>query len=1102
MTPKNLAKIGIDPQQLAKDGIAADFGYSVGVGNFRKAIPGSRRLAEGSENTKGAIKKMFGSRHASKIADDFFKTGEYTYKELQREILSGGANSHKAAQVLSRLNVGRGRARAWLTTSIARGADVLPGLDRLDDDGVRALTHALEIGDMSHPLVKELDEFYQTLAESIGTEGGAIKLWRGPNGERYVPHRPTQQAMDAKESGDQAVIDALEPTAKKTQYFQNERGTDRTIMEINEAWRADGHDFDLLEDDARLLLRTYLNEGQKAVMRGAATGEGAVQMGLVRGMDEAVDSKAALDMADKLAEKELKAARRAGKRQKSAWEKARKEARNERATAKVELNKAQTLLSDTEVAAKDAQNKLAVAQDSLRHAQTALEQQKKVVAKAQGARKRAATLQLKRTEEAVTKAQADIDFAQNMFERAEKDLGKHAETLAQAEQAHKTLDEAYQAVLKQREDLDADPLISAATAPDVEELVRTQQIAEKVNEQVLKAEGAENVASNTAGWVRAGVETIGDRLTTQINEIDKLLAAGTPRAPGRKAYAAGEATYLRELRDRVARVRDLSRDTEGRAWSTIDKLEAQALDAEIEAFKTYQKRVGLKKAADASAATKIGTEFDAGVAALRDTEFQDMIIASTRDGFEQLKGSAQGDMQIDSFFENALSKLDAWSNPATRDAAFADLNKVMRYYKKGLNWWKGWAVASPGFVMRNLYSGMFNMYLDDVNPLKARKFFKFYKQTLGMSDEEIMQWGAGKYAPDELGNLIAARDAAAATGSGQTLAEFDTVLGGRVTKNPASLRSNSPIPRWARSKGEDVEAALRGGHAYGIIERGGSLNEAIQRVEKFQFNYTDIGRFDRAAKNVMPFWTFWSRNLSLQAQVFAKRPDKINRSYYNAKRNIEAMDGTDFGTTVPGYIKSSMAGIATPFGYVPGMPDGQAFFTPDVPSARFPAQLTELLSDPVSEIGSSLSPAVKTPMQLFGNKDLFTGREYSNSLMAYGDDGYGRRKASSPLQVPGVDRVLGMLPGAEFRDGNLYMQDNIEAAIMGANPILTRAEGFLPNNDRGRAMLGQKVASFLGLPIRINDEGSIAGAEYGLRKEQEDAYYAAMRKLQFDRAAP
>ena len=309
---------------------------------------------------------------------------------------------------------------------------------------------------------------------------------------------------------------------------------------------------------------------------------------------------------------------------------------------------------------------------------------------------------------------------------------------------------------------------------------------------------------------------------------------------------------------------------------------------------------------------------------------------------------------------------------------------------------------------------------------------------------------------------------------------------------------------------------MRGSHAFDVMLRqmgeegfdniDAAVRVAQDHVEQFHFNYRDISEFDRAAKRVVPFWTFFSRNMALQSMVWAKTPQKLNRSYFNLKRNLELQ--SDEEAVVPGWFEE-LGAIRTPFGEPDG---GKVYFTPDLPSLRFREDVQKISGfdddggfDPL-RLATDTTPFLKVPLEMMQNRELFTGGEFKNRLTDYdGDGNQVLRSAPHLMQLPfikqGADLIFG--DNAEIVDGELVWQDNVESAVEDFFPLLGRSERLVPNSPKfsepDRHL--QSILSFAGVPTRVNTERNIQGELFARQRAQEDEQRRLALQAQLARLA-
>jgi hypothetical protein len=631
-----------------------------------------------------------------------------------------------------------------------------------------------------------------------------------------------------------------------------------------------------------------------------------------------------------------------------------------------------------------------------------------------------------------------------------------------------------------------------STAQKAEEkLYNAQAAITKQREEFVNPKWDDvEAATQTKAWATADATQLEGRISQAIGRIDEWMEE-VKNLPGR-GTTDGVREYADQVRDQMRVLKKLLKENlkDGEPATTLTdvlRLEAQALDADIAALTATRARQKIEKA--------VTPDINGQIKALTDPQFQKMVMDQTRDGFERLAREGAGDAQINSFYAEAISKLD-------EKLDFGDMNVWLNRYMGAQNWWKGQALASPGFLVRNSMGGAFNMYLDNIPVQYAIRFHNYNKKILDEGLEAADTWARKKFGAETANNLNLAATVSAATGDGQAASEAAGRVLGSATKKVNVLSSNHAIPSFFRTKSAHIESGLRGGHAYGVLEQGGDYAEALARVEKFHFNYQNLGKGDEAARLVSPFWTFFSRNMALQMQVYAKQPQKITRSYYNFKRNVEDGMGFDEDTEFTPWSlgRGGMNGTRTGLSIF-GADKGPLSITPDIPSVRYPGQVAGLAdgltSDPVSTIVGQMGPQLKVPYEMLTNKSTFTGNSYKNELEEWDQDTGGIKPRYAPgiMDQPGLRNILNMLPGTEIYDDRLVMQDNTEAALLGSNPYLARAAGISGGTSSNPASGLNAGIGFFGGLGRFNSPSSQDSGRYFENKQVADAAQAVQDEI-------
>ena len=404
-----------------------------------------------------------------------------------------------------------------------------------------------------------------------------------------------------------------------------------------------------------------------------------------------------------------------------------------------------------------------------------------------------------------------------------------------------------------------------------------------------------------------------------------------------------------------------------------------------------------------------------------------------------------------------------------------EIGAFLRQYDRTLNWLKAQMVATPGFVLRNIMGGMFNMWVDDIPLTETIRTARLMQRAYRKGDGDLREGIRilRKDAPDNF-DLEAAEqllDAGAHAGGQAASAVEDTfrldkkfqwvfgtkggdTQGWRVKLNPVD--AGFFMYSGVRHVNTFAEEMLRLGTGIHAMRTGGSLDDAIARIYRLHFNYSNLSDAEsRWMKRLIPFYTWSRNNLPLQVSQMALNPRRYNRLLM-IKRNLEY--GTEEEGVVPDYFMKPF-GIRLPF----SIGGSQVYTVPDLPFQdllRFdPTQ--EGFGDAVGHIISSGSPIFKTPIEYWAGKQMFKGIPYSGRLQQVPEP-WGR--------IPGLMHALSTVGWAEKNArGEWKMLDSRIAMLDNAMPFLGRFRRLAPTEDRYQERISQTFAStFGGLSLRIN----------------------------------
>ena len=378
-------------------------------------------------------------------------------------------------------------------------------------------------------------------------------------------------------------------------------------------------------------------------------------------------------------------------------------------------------------------------------------------------------------------------------------------------------------------------------------------------------------------------------------------------------------------------------------------------------------------------------------------------------------------------------------------------NGFLRTWEKYTRLFKAYVTASPRFHVRNAMSATFMNYSDGVTNAQMARGIAIWK----------------KYAQDGLDSLDDTErrviDAVLASGAGQ----YDTVEIGIGAP---------PLTGWSRKVGRNVEGAVRAGPALATIEAGGSFDEALARVIRLHFNYSDMSSADRVARQVFPFWTFMSRNLPLQFSQMWTKPRSYQR--FNAIiRNIRT-DDEEQGV-VPGYFTEG-GGFR-----LPGLlatAAGAEWARPDLGFSRLDEDV-DRLSDPIRFLADA-NPLIKAAVENFAGKQLYKDIPLDDESFVPVE---GWQKALIPLLLATGQAEQGP-NGVVITPKTEYLLDQL--APQGG--LLNRYAGEGSRNE-GDAL--RNLYSFTGLPAFLSLGGYTreltpekqAGELYRRRIEQREA---------------
>lgn len=368
-----------------------------------------------------------------------------------------------------------------------------------------------------------------------------------------------------------------------------------------------------------------------------------------------------------------------------------------------------------------------------------------------------------------------------------------------------------------------------------------------------------------------------------------------------------------------------------------------------------------------------------------------------------------------------------------RDDAFVRV--MRRWMGPYTDFFKAWALATPGFHVRNSITNGFMLIAAGGNPIHLnegmREFnslrkFMLQNKTFDQYLQTIGDMGRRKRVSDAYKAMVG-------SGVGQSQ-EFLFDTAGKAT--------NNPITRTSRKAGVWIEGHSRFMLAYDGLMQGLDVPAATARVRKFLIDYEDLSRLDSIMRQIIPFWTWTSRNVPLTiTNVYMNpRPYQIYQSF---KRNVQDEEKTN---QLPLYMREA-GGFA--------LPGGNLAAVPELGFNRLQAD-TSMMSDPV-RLAANVNPLLRVPIETaLANKSFFRNRQFQQEPV----------RAEGPVGT--LASLLGQPIGmGQSVGGQRYVDEKLLYALGNLVPTLNQVERFIPSQEyykqRGST---NPLLGFLGAPVR------------------------------------
>lgn len=364
-----------------------------------------------------------------------------------------------------------------------------------------------------------------------------------------------------------------------------------------------------------------------------------------------------------------------------------------------------------------------------------------------------------------------------------------------------------------------------------------------------------------------------------------------------------------------------------------------------------------------------------------------------------------------------------------------EFNKFLDAYFRYQRFFKVTAMLTPGFIVRNAMTAAFNNYVAGVTTRETADAIRFSQNALKHGPAKAIEM-----VPAAERKLYeTAYDVVMATGAGQTADDFFYP----IASSKGQRWLNSRIVTAWRNRNEQVEMAGRMALAVSSLKKDLGFDGAASQVARYHFDYTDLSKLDEAAKRVIPFWTFASRNIPLQIVNQIARPG-LYRAYDSLERNFDV----DENMVLAPWMQANRP-ISGPGGRI---------IMPDLPFIDMENQL-RMFGDPM-RLASQLNPAVKLPIELMGNRQL--GLDIPFSQKPY--------EVRGPLDLPSA--LAGGLFGQTTTtpEGQMITSSKAGYAIPSLLPTLAQLQRLVPQLGGKETYVARQPYSILsaglGIPLR------------------------------------
>ena len=417
--------------------------------------------------------------------------------------------------------------------------------------------------------------------------------------------------------------------------------------------------------------------------------------------------------------------------------------------------------------------------------------------------------------------------------------------------------------------------------------------------------------------------------------------------------------------------------------------------------------------------------------ALENHEWGAIIEYEARKGWKSLASSGLPSFQARREVAQIVENFSRIQQPAF----VRSLNKFIGSYT---GFFKAYATATPGFIVRNTMSNTFSIIAAGADPramTEGLRIFREWNQALKTGTEGTEKWLASlPKAKREMVELaIKSMDASGYGRVGEAFAMW--------RPNRKWLVDNRYIETF-RNANKVTEDSARFILAWDSVARGADFDTAVARIKRHLFDYQNVSSADEVLRAIIPFWFWMSRNLPLQLtnQWINPKAYSIYKSFSRAVVGDQEED-----PLLPSWMREAGALRL----------GGDMYLMPDLGFQRVEEQLSEL-GQP-KRLLSYVNPALRLPVELLGGRKLYNDTPFGTM---------GQQAPGGPLSAP-VQALAELLGQSSMtREGELGVAPKFAYGVRNLIPPLAQAERLVPSSEYGEQAQLSSILSYLGIPLR------------------------------------